>query len=156
VEFSRRKQLDHRKHFAARFGAVYFVTICCLIRHRNSLCHQSLATTLFATARLYQANARWHLKLFLLMPDHLHLLIGIDAKTALSSVIRDFKRITAKNTGVKWQHNYFDHRVRKDESLAEKADYILNNPVRAGFVTCSEEWPFFVRGDLLGKDDLFR
>ena len=88
---------------------------------------------LLTTARLYQANARWHLNLFLLMPDHVHLLIGIDSKTPLSDVIRDFKRITTRNTGVKWQRNYFDHRVRKDESLAEKADYILNNPVRAGF-----------------------
>ena len=81
------------------------------------------------------------------MPDHLHLLIGIDGKTPLSDLIRDFKRITARTTGIKWQRNYFDHRLRKDESLAEKADYILNNPVRAGVVACVEEWPFVIRDD---------
>ena len=81
------------------------------------------------------------------MPDHLHLLIGIDDKTPLSNIVRDFKRIMARTTGIKWQRNYFDHRVRKDESLVEKADYILNNPVRAGFVTRAEEWPFVIRGD---------
>ena len=53
----------------------------------------------------------------------------------------------ARTTGIKWQRNYFDHRVRKDESLVEKADYILNNPVRARLVTCAEEWPFSIRGD---------
>ena len=66
------------------------------------------------------------------MPDHLHLLIGIDGNTPLSDIVRDFKRIMARTTSIKWQRNYFDHRVRKDESLAEKVDYILNNPVRAG------------------------
>jgi hypothetical protein len=40
--------------------------------------------------------------------------------------------------------------VRKDESLVEKADYILNNPERAGLVTSAEEWPFAIRGDLFG------
>jgi putative transposase len=121
VELQRRKQLNHGMHFAARFGAVYFLTICCLV-HRNSLCHQSLATALFTTARLYQANARWDLNLLLLKSDYLHLLVGIDSRTPLSDIVRDFKRITARITGVKWQRNYFDHRVRKDESLAEKAD----------------------------------
>ena len=81
------------------------------------------------------------------MPDRLHLLIGIDGKAPLSDIVRDFKRIMARTTGIKWQRNYFDHRVRKDESLAEKADYILNNPVRASLVTCAKEWPFSIRGD---------
>jgi putative transposase len=109
---------------------------------------------LFTTARLYHAAARWHLNLLLLMPDHLHLLIGIDGSTPLSDLIRDFKRITARRTAVRWQRNYFDHRVRKDESLAEKADYILNNPVRAGFVTCAQEWPFVIYGDSFGWIEL--
>ena len=69
------------------------------------------------------------------MPDRLHLLIGIDGKAPLSDIVCDFKRIIARTTGIKWQRNYFDHRVRKDESLPEKADYILNNPMRTGFVT---------------------
>ncbi|PYI91014.1 MAG: hypothetical protein DMF03_03975 [Verrucomicrobia bacterium] len=135
VERRHRKQLDHGTHFATRFGAIYFVTICCVARHRNSLCHESLAAMLFTTARLYHAKARWYLNLLLLIPDHLHLLIGIDGKAPLSDIVRDFKRIIARTTGIKWQRNYFDHRVRKDESLPEKADYILNNPMRTGFVT---------------------
>ena len=56
-------------------------------------------------------------------------------------------------TGIKWQRNYIDHRLRDDESLAEKADYILNNPVRAGFVSSVDEWSFLLRGDSFGRDD---
>jgi len=108
---------------------------------------------LFTTARLYHAKARWYLNLLLLIPDHLHLLIGIDGKAPLSDIVRDFKRIIARTTVIKWQRNYFDHRVRNDESLAEKADYILNNPVRAGFVTRANQWPFVLRGDSFRKAD---
>jgi putative transposase len=81
------------------------------------------------------------------MLDHVHLLIGIGGETRLSDVIRDFKRITAKRTGIQWQRDYFDHRIRRDESLAEKADYILNSPVRAGLVKAVQQWPYVIRGD---------
>jgi hypothetical protein len=37
----------------------------------------------------------------------------------------------------------FDHRLRRDESLDEKARYILANPVRAGLVKREEDWPWF-------------
>jgi len=36
--------------------------------------------------------------------------------------------------GIKWQRDFFEHRLRSDESWREKADYILANPVRKGLV----------------------
>jgi putative transposase len=119
-----RKPLDHTTHCAGRFGATYFITICCQQRGSNQLCHERAAAVLMDTARIYHERARWHLKLLLLMPDHLHALIGVDGQTLLGSVIRNYKRITAKMAGVKWQRNFFDHRLRHDESLAEKFAYI--------------------------------
>ena len=86
------------------------------------------------TARIYHERARWNLNLQLLMPDHLHALVGTDGRTSLAQLIRDYKRITAKIAGVRWQRNFFDHRLRHDESLAEKFAYICHNPVRAGLV----------------------
>lgn len=86
----------------------------------------------------------------LLMPDHLHALLGIDGATSFSALVRDFKRATAKIAGVKWQRNFFDHRVRRDESFGEKFDYICENPVRAGLVKRAEDWPYrlaFEEGD---------
>ena len=37
---------------------------------------------------------------------------------------------------------FFEHRLRKEESFREKADYILANPVRAGLVERAEDWPY--------------
>jgi REP element-mobilizing transposase RayT len=55
--------------------------------------------------------------------------------------IRDWKHWLAAKAGVRWQTDFFDHRLRHDESFAEKAAYILHNPVRAGLVARWEDWP---------------
>jgi putative transposase len=137
-----RKRLDHTAHFAGRFGAIYFITICCQRRRSNQLCHDETAAVLANTARIYHERGRWNLNLLLLMPDHLHALIGVDGQTSLAQLIRDYKRITAKIAGVRWQRNFFDHRLRHDESLAEKFAYICQNPVRIGLIPSEHEWPY--------------
>ena len=97
----------------------------------------------FLIPREFITNARrWNLDLLLLMPDHLHALIGIDGRDSLSQLIRDYKRITAKLSGVEWQRNFFDHRLRHDESLTEKFAYICQNPVRAGLIQNEADWPY--------------
>ena len=78
------------------------------------------------------------------MPDHLHMLIGIEADTDLSNLIRDFKRITSRRGHIAWQRNFFDHRLRSDESENDKADYIQQNPVRAGLILPDETWPYIL------------
>jgi len=97
---------------------------------------------LVSTARIYHERARWNLNLPLLMPDHLHVLVGVDGQTSLAQLIRDYKRITAKIAGVGCQRNFFDHRLRHDESLAEKFAYICQNPIRAGLVRAEDDWPY--------------
>jgi REP-associated tyrosine transposase len=136
-----RKRLDHTTHFAGRFGAVYFITICCHQRGRNQLCYEKITTVLFNTARIYHERGRWNVNLLLLMPDHLHALVGVDGRDSLSQLIRDYKRITAKLANIEWQRNFFDHRLRHDESVTEKFAYICQNPVRAGLVRNESEWP---------------
>jgi putative transposase len=137
-----RKSLDHETHFAARFGATYFLTICCAARGRNQLCSNRVAEAIFKTARLYDAQDIWYLDLMLLMPDHLHALIAIDGESSLSGIIGRFKRATSRFAGVRWQRNFFDHRLRHDESSDEKWVYIMNNPVRSGLVQKSDDWPY--------------
>ena len=63
---------------------------------------------------------------------------------------RDFKRITAKIARIHWQRNFFDHRLRHDESEAEKFEYIRRNPVRAGLIRWEDEWPYVLFGESSG------
>jgi REP element-mobilizing transposase RayT len=91
-----RTQLDST-HYAARFGATFFITICCERGGVNQLCGKVVARVLFETARRYDAAQKWYLKVLLLMPDHLHLLVGVPGDASLSNLVRDFKRITARS-----------------------------------------------------------
>ena len=65
----------------------------------------------------------------------------------MSKVVEKWKRYTATQAGIVWQRNYFDHRLRSDEGHVEKAEYICQNPVRAGLVTVAEEWPYVMFTD---------
>ena len=115
-----RKRLDHKTHFVGRFGAIYFITICCQQRGFNHLCNDETAAVLRNTARIYDERGRWNLNLLLLMPDHLHVLIGVDGQASLAQSIRDYKRITAKIAGIDgngissiiaWPRRKFDREV---------------------------------------------
>jgi len=138
-----RKQLNHTKHFAARFGATYFITDSTEPRGLNQPCHEKTMPVLFKTARIYHEQQRWYLKLFLLMPDHAHALFNVSGD-CLSGLLRDYKRATARISGVRWQRNFFDHRLRDNESAAQKYDYIRQNPVRAGLIAHEDSWRYIL------------
>jgi REP element-mobilizing transposase RayT len=76
------------------------------------------------------------------MPDHLHALVSFPQEECMGILIARFKEITAKRTGITWQRDFFDHRLRTEESFEEKAHYIRQNPVRAGLTADSEAWPW--------------
>jgi putative transposase len=54
---------------------------------------------------------RWHITLFLLMPDHLHALLSFARDESMSEVIRGWKRFHRRTNQVVWQEGYFDHRA---------------------------------------------
>ena len=82
-----------------------------------------------------------------LMPDHLHALISFPYERPMKQIMSDWKRFLATKLKIEWQRDFFDHRLRKEESYREKADYIRANPVRADLVTASEDWPYFWQAD---------
>ena len=60
---------------------------------------------------------------------------------------RRFKleKFVATKHGVKWQRDFFDHRLRNDQELQEKTSYILMNPVRKGLCERVEDWLWVYR-----------
>jgi hypothetical protein len=98
--------------------------------------------------RLSLIQMRSRRYLFLLMPDHLHALLFLPPSgKPLQLVVSKWKKWTAKELGIVWQRDFSEHRLRHDESRREKADYILQNPVRKKLLTRPEEWPFVCFAD---------
>ena len=77
------------------------------------------------------------------MPDHLHVLVTVPASTDLRRLMMACKRFIARRTPVQWQRDYFEHRLRGTEHWDAKLEYLRQNPVRAGLVQRSEDWPYF-------------
>jgi len=77
---------------------------------------------------------------YCLMPDHVHLLLGISPNSSLTSVVASWKslcyhlRRQRGHAETFWQRSFFDHALRDNEHLRKVALYILGNPVRAGLV----------------------
>jgi putative transposase len=76
------------------------------------------------------------------MPDHVHMLLNFPDTPSFSPIVGDWKRWLTKHCGLQWQENFFEHRLRNEESSANKAQYIMHNPVRAGLVERAEDWPY--------------
>ena len=81
---------------------------------------------------------------YVIMPDHIHLFVRGGPEFLLSPWIGGLKRALSIALEIRiglWQPGFFDHVLRSDESYAEKWQYVRDNPVRAGLVVKSEDWP---------------
>jgi REP element-mobilizing transposase RayT len=116
-------------------------------KEQEPLTDPPLGQAILDSAKFYEARMRWHITLFLLMPDHLHALLSFARDKSMSEVIKDWKRFHKRVNHVMWQEGYFDHRLRADErgtQLSAKMNYIRQNPVAAGLCARAEDWPWVI------------
>jgi REP-associated tyrosine transposase len=110
---------------------------------------EPLASALLESARFYQSKERWHITLFMVMPDHIHALLSFPRDEAMNRVVGDWKHFHRRKHGIMWQEGFFDHRLRNDErgeQLSAKMTYIRRNPVVAGLCTTVADWPWIIEG----------
>ena len=100
-------------------------------------------------ALLHFDGHRYRLLDWVIMPNHVHLLIETFAAHTLSDVVHFWKSFTAKEinrrmgrTGEVWQREYFDRYIRDDQHFCRVVDYMGNNPVKAGLVSCPSDWSY--------------
>ena len=113
-----------------------------------------MAEKMFETVSHRQEKYLWWPHISLLMPDHLHALLSFPpSDKPIRLIVSKWKEWTAKSAGIRWQEDFFEHRLRHDESRCQKVDYILENPIRYGLVKKPQDWPYIYFGD--GKRPAF-
>ncbi len=106
-----------------------------------------------AILRSLALEYRCPVKIYCLMPTHLHLLISPGSRLVVA-LLGEFKKKTSdlarRTRGIArlWQRSFFDHRLRSNESEAEQYEYVRMNPVRAGLVSHPDDWPWTGRVNL--------
>jgi putative transposase len=140
-ECPQRKRLPHEVPGWVADGAVFFITINCRRRGEAWLLEQDRARRLWENVCKLMDKGQWWVRLFLVMPDHVHFMASFAREPGLRAVISAWKRWTARTMGIEWQRDFFDHRIRQAAEYEEKALYIRQNPVHKGLVTRAEDWP---------------
>jgi REP element-mobilizing transposase RayT len=132
-------------HFSR--NPIWFITACSWNR-AGILADTSVHAAMEEFGQLGPSRGAW-LGAYVLMPDHLHAFVALDEEQMdLSSWMKSLKNSLSKELRVAgvpsphWQKGFFDHVLRSGESMSGKWAYVRENPVRAGLVEKSEDWPF--------------
>jgi len=157
AQLDTQRKLPQRKHPRLsldlyREGHVFFTTLCTHDRYRwferyPELTRQAVATLLELSKDRGAVVYAWSV-----LPDHLHLLVQDDDLVQFVRLLKGRMTPLARaiETGRRlWQASFYDHALRRQESLRGVAGYIWENPVRSGLVedplaypwSGSQAWP---------------
>jgi putative transposase len=122
-------------------GNFHFITFSCFHRlpHLNSV----IACNLFEDGlERTRKSRRFVVAGYVVMPEHVHLLIGEPINGTISGVIHDLKLSVTLRRSERpfWQARYYDFNVHTSEKRVEKLRYMHRNPVKRGLVAKPKDW----------------
>ena len=138
-----------RKGRYSREDYLYFITTSCFNK-RKIFITKEIVQVVFDTIDWLEKGKYIDCYFVMVMPDHLHLIFELFNRKSLSEVMKSLKGFT----GIKikerlnldipvWQGQFYDHLIRKDESLVEIMEYCLYNPVRKGLAQTPFDYPYW-------------
>jgi REP element-mobilizing transposase RayT len=98
---------------------------------------------------LFGREQQWYYLLsFVIMPDHVHLVI-IPREKKISDCMKSIKGFSARKInellnkrGSIWQSGFYDYILDSEEKALSRMRYIEDNPVRKGIVTHAEDYVY--------------
>ncbi len=103
--------------------------------------------SLVADALKFFDGQRYELRAWVVMPNHVHVIVWPLPGHTLSDILHSWKSFTSKaankllgRTGEFWQGESFDHLIRDEASRARLVAYVENNPVKARLCKAPEDW----------------
>ena len=105
---------------------------------------ESSARLLIETLVRCRDERKFLLHEFVVMPDHLHVLLTPASDLSLERAMQFIKGGFAfrLREGRVWQASFTNHRVRDGEDYERHREYIWMNPVRARLVGTAESYPY--------------
>lgn len=122
-------------------GELHFVTFSCY--QRRPYLSTPAARFLFEqTLERMRERYRFFVIGYVVMPEHVHLLVGEPHEASLSSALLALKLSVSKLSlqHPYWQSRYYDFNVYSGRKHIEKLRYIHRNPVKRGLVKEPIDW----------------
>jgi len=101
------------------------------------------------SAILHYNGTKYSMHAWVIMPNHVHLLLSVNRQYSLPTIIKNFKSYTARETnnllgrtGSFWFRDYYDRYIRNEKHYTTVINYIEYNPVHAGLCQAPEHWAF--------------
>ena len=103
---------------------------------------------LTASAIRHFDGERYVLGAWVVMPNHVHMVLWPKPNHRLSDILHSIKRFAAREANRAlgrvgkefWQRESYDHWIRNDEETASITRYVTHNPVNAGLCQAPEDW----------------
>ncbi len=132
----------------ARSDRTFFATTRTAMGHRLFQSERN-AILIIDVLRSHVAAREFQIQDFVIMPDHVHLLITVNENMTIEKAMQLIKggfsyRLKREFgfPGEIWQKGFSEVRVNKDEDLLQFRKYIALNPVKAGLVHAPEDYPY--------------
>jgi putative transposase len=116
---------------------------------RRLLQSERNAGLLIDVLRSLVAERKFILHDFVIMPDHVHLLLTVEDDMTIEKAMQLIKgrfshRLTKEfgHLGEVWQRGFSEVQVIGQESFTHHRAYIAANPVKAGLVDSSKQYPY--------------
>jgi len=124
-------------------GQVHFITFCCY-RRRGSFIDAAARYTFQVALERVRKSFGMCIYGYVVMPEHVHLLLGEPKHAKLSDAIKSLKQGVSRRLigGAEhfWQKRYYDFNIRDTPQHVEKLRYIHRNPVQRGLCERPEDW----------------
>ncbi len=122
-------------------GSIYFITTS--LSQKNRLFTEDEAEIVEETILDLASRKEIVVYAYVIMPDHIHLLIR-PINLGISKTVQLIKgRASRKiNKGSFWQKGFFDFTIMTDKKFREKFNYIHYNPVKRGLVERAEDYKY--------------
>jgi len=110
---------------------------------------ENYARLFLKTLYHYRREGRYTLHAFVLMPDHIHILLTPAREVTIERSVQLIKggyshalgTIRGRSAEV-WQRGFTDHRIRVTNDFAHHRNYIHQNPVVGKLVTAASEYRY--------------
>ncbi len=137
-------------------GEFHFVTFSC-VRRAPLLRTPESRDEVLHILETVRKKWEWRIFAYVVMPEHVHLLVDEPERYDLANCLQVFKQMTSRRLKAPeakhfWLTRYHDRNVANRKKRIDVINYIHSNPVKRGLVDRPENWKWSsYRAYMLGE-----